>query len=87
MPLSTRYSSIKAIFGSFPAADGQIVGHMDIILAFLNRIFYYLSFDISHDHKKNGKYFGVGAPIYAPVGGGGSECPHLNFFLNPKNIG
>ena len=73
MPLSTRYSSIKAIFGSFPAADGQIGGHMDIIFAFLNRIFHYLSFDISHDHKKNGKYFGVTTPIYASLGGGGQR--------------
>ena len=78
----TRYSSIKAIFGSFPAADDQIGGHMNIILAFVNRIFHYLSFDISHDHKKNGNEY----PPFTPPWGG-SECPHLNFFLNPKNIG
>ena len=63
-------AKIVWIFWSFPAADGQIGGHMDIILAVLNRIFHGLSFDISHDHQKNEKYLGVTTPIYAPRGGG-----------------
>ena len=58
MTHSTRYSSLKAIFRSFPAADGQIGGNMDKILAFLNRIFHDLLFDISHDHKKIENIFG-----------------------------
>ena len=55
MPLSTRYLSIKAIFRPFPAADGQIGGHMDIILAVLNRIFHGLSFNKSHEWVKSEK--------------------------------
>ena len=82
MPLSTRYLSIKAIFRPFPAADGQIGGHMDIILAVLNRIFHGLSFDISHDHQKNEKYLGVTTPIYAPRGG--VRVPPPQFFLKSK---
>ena len=83
-PLSTRYSSLKAIFRSFPAADGQIGGHMDIIFAFLNRIFHYLSFDVSHDHKKKWKIFWDEYPHLRPCGRGGQSAPTSIFFKSKK---
>ena len=80
MPLSTRYLSIKAIFRPFPAADGQIGGHMDIILAVLNRIFHGLSFDISHDHKKMENILGR-VPPFTPPWGGQSAPPQKIFWI------
>ena len=79
-PLSTRYSSLKAIFRSFPAADGQIGGHMDIIFAFLNKIFHYLSFVISHDHKKMENILGWVPPFTPPWWGGGQSAPPQKIF-------
>ena len=76
----------KAIFRSFSAADGQVRGQIDIILAFLNCTFQGLSFDMRHGHLKNTSYFGVTTPTYAPRRGGQS-APTLKIVSDYENIG
>ena len=76
----------KAIFRSFSAADGQVRGQIDIILAFLNCTFQGLSFDMRHGHLKNTSYFGVTTPTYAPRRGGQS-APTSKIVSDYENIG
>ena len=60
------------IFRSLSAAVGQ----MSIELTYLNRAFYGLSIDMSHDPKHNFSIFGV----VTPPGGVQDAPPLKNFF-------
>merc|ERR1711872_617945 len=71
-PEKNRYkkNGFPVIFQSFSAADGQMSGQMSIELTYLNRAFYGLSIDMSHDPKHIFSIFGV---VTSPWGG--PECP------------
>ena len=56
---------------------------MDIILAFLNRVFSDLSFDISHDHKKMKIFWGDYPHLRPPWGG---RVPPPQKILDYENI-
>ena len=56
------------IFRLFSAADGQMSGQMSIELTYLNRAFYGLSIDMSHDPEHIFSVFGVVTPPWRGPG-------------------
>ena len=72
----------QVIFRSFSAADGQMSGQMSIELTYLNRAFYGLSIDMSHDPKHIFSIFGVVTPP-----GGVQDAPPSKIFSDYENIG
>ena len=73
----------KTIFRSFSAADGQMSGQMSIQLTYLNRAFYGLSIDMSHDPKHIFSILGW----LPPPGGVQDVPPPSKIFSDYENIG
>ena len=77
---SYKKNDFPVIFRSFSAADGQMSGQMSIQLTYLNRAFYGLSIDMSHDPKHIFSIFG-----WLPPPGGVQDAPLKNFFRSWKD--